>query len=243
MKKKIICISIITLILITVSFFVILNINKKEIIQNKNISENILEESKETKVINNVPEIEQKELTIDVYNVENSTEKQGETEDKKDVKIQTQNGNINISPEINTQNKSCNNNNDTIIQNKQTEIVSRKQEEKKQEAIIQKQEENTENIITQTKEEPKQEIGEKYITNNDMINKIKNIINSNPSEDMKTYGYNVIVDSSIPALTNQFTFSEKRVLDKITYKFGTIRIYSQDYYNNGKYICTQCFII
>lgn len=242
MKKKIICISIITLIVITVSLLIILNINKKEVIQNKSISENTLEESKKTEVINNVPEIEQKELTIDVYNVENSTEKQGETEEKKDVKIQTQNGNINISPKINTQNKSSNNN-DTIIQNKQTEIVSRKQEEKKQETIIQKQEENTENIITQTKEEPKQEIGEKYITNNDMINKIKNTINNNPSEDMKTYGYNVIVDSSIPALTNQFTFSEKRVLDKITYKFGTIRIYAQDYYNNGKYICTQCFVI
>lgn len=119
--------------------------------------------------------------------------------------------------------------------------------------------ENNNNNTPKTKEEsiqtvpetPKQEvikeqsviIGEEYKTNDAMINTIKNVINSNQSEDMKLYGYNVVVDSSIIDITSQFTYTEQRVIDKIKYKFGTIRIYARDYYNNGEYICTQCYII
>lgn len=115
------------------------------------------------------------------------------------------------------------------------------------------------NNTPQTKEEtiqtipeaPKQEvvieqpviIGEEYKTNDTMINTIRNVINSNQSEDMKLYGYNIVVDSSIVDVTSQFTYTEQRVIDKIKYKFGTIRIYARDYYNNGQYICTQCYII
>ena len=115
------------------------------------------------------------------------------------------------------------------------------------------------NNTPQTKEEtiqtipeaPKQEVvieqpvivGEEYKTNNTMINTIRNVINSNQSEDMKLYGYNIVVDSSIVDVTSQFTYTEQRVIDKIKYKFGTIRIYARDYYNNGQYICTQCYII
>lgn len=86
-------------------------------------------------------------------------------------------------------------------------------------------------------------IGEEYKINNTMINTIKNIINSNQSEDMKLYGYNIVVDSSIVETTSQFTYTEQRVIDKIKYKFGIIIIYARDYYNNGQYICTQCYII
>ena len=115
------------------------------------------------------------------------------------------------------------------------------------------------NNTPQTKEEtiqtipeaPKQEvvieqpviIGEEYKTNDTMINTIRNVINSNQSEDMKLYGYNIVVDSSIVDVTSQFTYTEQRVIDKIKYKFGTIRIYARDYYNNRQYICTQCYII
>ena len=115
------------------------------------------------------------------------------------------------------------------------------------------------NNTPQTKEEtiqtipeaPKQEVvieqpvivGEEYKTNDTMINTIRNVINSNQSEDMKLYGYNIVVDSSIVDITSQFTYTEQRVSDKIKYKFGTIRVYARDYYNNGQYICTQCYII
>ena len=130
--------------------------------------------------------------------------------------------------------------------------------------IIEVKKESTEikennNNTPQTKEEsiqtvpetPKQEvvkeqsvmIGEEYKTNDAMINTIKNVINSKQSEDMKLYGYKIVVDSSIVDITSQFTYTEQRVSDKIKYKFGTIRVYARDYYNNGQYICTQCYII
>ena len=130
--------------------------------------------------------------------------------------------------------------------------------------IIEVKKESTEikennNNTPQTKEEsiqtvpetPKQEvvkeqsvmIGEEYKKYDAMINTIKNVINSKQSEDMKLYGYNIVVDSSIVDITSQFTYTEQRVIDKIKYKFGTIRVYARDYYNNGQYICTQCYII
>ena len=97
-------------------------------------------------------------------------------------------------------------------------------------------------VIIEVKEEIKQDV-EEYKINNQMINKLKEIIKNNETEDMKNYGYEIVVDSSIVELTNQFTLTEQRVLNKIRLKYGTIRIYSQDYYFNGEYITTQCFII
>lgn len=84
---------------------------------------------------------------------------------------------------------------------------------------------------------------EKYVKNDAMINKIKNVIQNNESDFMKQYGYNIVVDSSIKAQTNQFTYTENRVKGYITYKFGTIRIYAEDYYVNGNLIMTECYIL
>lgn len=84
---------------------------------------------------------------------------------------------------------------------------------------------------------------ENYVKNDAMINKIKNVIQNNESDFMKQYGYNIVVDSSIKAQTNQFTYTENRVKSYITYKFGTIRIYAEDYYVNGNLIMTECYIL
>lgn len=128
-------------------------------------------------------------------------------------------------------------------------------EVKKESTEIKENNNNTpqtkEKSIQTVPETPKQEvvkeqpvmIGEEYKTNDAMINTIKNVINSKQSEDMKLYGYNIVVDSTIVDITSQFTYTEQRVIDKIKYKFGTIRVYARDYYNNGQYICTQCYII
>lgn len=83
---------------------------------------------------------------------------------------------------------------------------------------------------------------EEYRYNDAMTQTIINIINSNPSQYMQTDGYNVVVDSSITSLTNQFTFTEERVKNKILYKAGTIKVYAQDYYNNGELLFTECYI-
>ena len=76
-----------------------------------------------------------------------------------------------------------------------------------------------------------------------MIQKIKVTIENNVTEDMKKYGYEIVVDSSIKELTNQFTFTESRVKNNIKYSFGTIRIYAEDYYSNGQLIMTECYIL
>ena len=91
-----------------------------------------------------------------------------------------------------------------------------------------------------TPEPPKEET--KYVRNDAMINRIKSVIENNPSEYMLEHGYNIVVDSSIKDKTNQFTFSETRVKGFITYRFGTIRIYAEDYYKNGQLIMTECYI-
>lgn len=105
----------------------------------------------------------------------------------------------------------------------------------------------TENKVIQKDETKQQQTSdtkkEEYKRNNRMIEKMKNIIQKNETEDMKKYGYEIVVDSSIKEMTNQFTYTEDRVKQKITWKFGTIKIYAEDYYCNGQYIMTECYII
>lgn len=103
------------------------------------------------------------------------------------------------------------------------------------------------NVQENTKEEIIQETSksvpvEEYKVNNDMINKMKQTINNNKSEDMIEFGYNIIVDSSIVTKTNYFTYTDKRLISKLTYRFGAIRIYARDLYVNGEYAHTECFI-
>ena len=76
-----------------------------------------------------------------------------------------------------------------------------------------------------------------------MIERIRQVINNNATEDMKKYGYNIVVDSSIKNSVNQFTFTENRVKNMIRYSFGTIKIYAEDYYSNGQLIMTECYIL
>ena len=99
-----------------------------------------------------------------------------------------------------------------------------------------------EKIPEQKKEETKAENTSYYKRNDQMIEKIRNAIIRNESEDMKEYGYEIIVDSSIKEKTNQFTFTENRVKSSIVNRFGTIRIYAEDYYVNNQLIMTECYI-
>lgn len=126
-----------------------------------------------------------------------------------------------------------NNKQETPTQNNQEQI--KQEEPKKEESKVEKQEE--------TKVEQEKKNIEEYKINQEMINRIKTIIKNNETEDMKTYGYEIVVDSSIPELTNEFTFTEKRVINKITWSCGIIKIYARDYYYNGNLVSTQCFIL
>lgn len=139
---------------------------------------------------------------------------------------------------------------------KQEQKPTTQQTENKQEEQIQQEEIKKEDIKVeeQVKEEKQEEtkveqeqqeqiITEEYKINEEMIDRIRIIIENNETADMKNYGYEIVPDSTIPELTNEFTFTEQRVINKITWKSGIIRIYARDYYFNGNYISTQCFII
>ena len=123
----------------------------------------------------------------------------------------------------------------------QTEIQEKKED-------IKENTKDEQNLNIEIKEEVVEEHiesipNEEYKVNNEMINKMKNYILNNPSEDMKQYGFEVVVDSSIVELTNQFTYTEQRMRDQLTWRFGTIRIYALDYYCNGNLVMTECFIL
>lgn len=120
-------------------------------------------------------------------------------------------------------------------------------EEVKQEKL-EEEKETKEDAKEETKEETVQEeiteeITEEYRENTNLINTMKNYIINNPSADMKAYGFEVVVDSSIVELTNQFTYTEQRMRDQLKWRFGTIKIYARDYYYNGEFVITQCFIL
>jgi glycerophosphoryl diester phosphodiesterase len=129
----------------------------------------------------------------------------------------------------------------TVVNNsQQTNIAS---ETKKEEQPEKQQETIAQTTQTESKNTENKVMTEELKRNDEMIAKIKSVIQNNVTEDMKNYGYEIVVDSSIKELTNQFTYTEQRVIDKITWKFGTIRIYAEDYYYNGQFIMTECYII
>ena len=139
-----------------------------------------------------------------------------------------------------------------VVENTNKEIIENnpvKKEEKKEtvKPEVPKEEPKQEPVIPETKPEVNvpavQPPSEEYRYNEAMTQQIINIINSNPSQFMISDGYTVVVDSSIIPLTNQFTFTEERVKNKILYKAGTIKVYAQDYYVGGQYLFTECYIM
>lgn len=149
----------------------------------------------------------------------------------------------------NTQSVNATNKKQQVAVKEQTTVV----ESKPQEVTTTTQ--ATPSQTTQTKSTPTQSSSsqttavtpsvpaEEFKRNDQMINKIKAVIQNNETDLMKTYGYNIVVDPSIKTLTNQFTFYEDRVINSLRNKFGTIRIYAEDCYKNGQFIMTECYII
>ena len=132
-----------------------------------------------------------------------------------------------------------------VTQNSKSQVVVASKNETVTETQVTKEQETKEIKPTETKVEttPAVQKTEKYVRNDSMISRIKQVIENNATDDMKNFGYNIVVDSSIKNKTNQFTFAESRVINAIRLKFGTIRIYAEDYYYNGQLIMTQCYIL
>ena len=189
--------------------------------------------------------IEEKEKDLNIADINETKENNSIIEDevnntKQEVsEVATYSVTNTIKKEANNQKNIVQENNNQVVEKVNTDIV--KQDEIKNDNIgsaINK-DISQEKIVVEDNKTPIEE----YRINEKKIAEIRNIINSNPSEDMKLYGYEIVVDSSITEITTQFTFTEKRVKDKIAWKFGIIRIYAQDYYKNGQYITTECYLI
>lgn len=166
---------------------------------------------------------------------------QNEIKDNKEEKATvTSNTSTNIKQEVKENEQTVikenvNKNQEKVIDNDKNEIP--KSEENKSQQI---KEETIQKDIESKNDE--KVVSKYYQINEVMIEKIKNTIEKNVTDDMKKYGYSIVVDSSIKEKTNQFTFTENRVKAAITNRFGTIRIYAEDYYVDGQLIMTECYI-
>lgn len=231
MNIKKILIGTTTILFIIIFICVLITLKKsKKIDVGKNVNvffESTPQLEENLKVENNTIEFETTD-TID----QSQVKKTPEVKEQQEIQETSQQGKNSVSPRVNT--------NETTSQVSQT--ISKTQVENKESMPTQTQEKNE--IVTPPSTETKVETmnEEKYIRNDKIISKIKSVINSNPSEYMKTYGYNIVVDNSIKEHCNQFTFTENRIKSYITYCFGTIRIYAEDYYKNGQLIMTECYI-
>lgn len=191
--------------------------------------------------------IEEKQEVLDIVDTNESKEIENNSIIEDEINnIKQENSEVATYSVTNTIKKEANNqknivqeNNNQVVDEVNTDIVKHDEIENNNIDPAISKEIQQENIIVKENKAPIEE----YKINEKKIAEIRNIINSNPSEDMKLYGYEIVVDSSITEVTTQFTFTEKRVKDKIAWKFGTIRIYAQDYYRNGQYITTECYLI
>ena len=184
--------------------------------------------------------IEEKQEVLDIVDTNEAKEIENKVNNSKqeNSEVATYSETNTIKKEANNQKNIVQENNNQVVDEVNTDIVKQNEIENNKDSAINK-EIPQEKVLVEENTAPTEE----YKINEKKIAEIRNIINSNPSEDMKLYGYEIVVDSSITEVTTQFTFTEKRVKDKIAWKFGTIRIYAQDYYRNGQYITTECYLI
>lgn len=229
--KKKICIIIIIILAFIILGSVLLFFTKKDIEVAKNQENQLQEENIATEnSINN--EIDENSITQNKVTENNTiTEVQDNMDDS----------NANNTKKVTVESTP------KVAQNSKSQVAVVPKKETVNETQVAEKQEIQENKHEEPKEENSSQESqtnvEKYVRNDSMINRIKQVIQNNETQDMKAFGYNIVVDSSIKNQTNQFTFTESRVINAIRLKFGTIRIYAEDFYKNGQLIMTECYIL
>lgn len=122
------------------------------------------------------------------------------------------------------------NSNDKVNKKEKAEEQKTITSQVKQETIPEKKQEET------PKQEIKQETVRTVKRNGNYIQKIKDYIEAND-----TSTYSIKEDASIVNTSSGFTYSEFNLSSYIG-NYSTYRIYAQDYYVNGKYVETRCYI-
>ena len=193
-----------------------------EVVENKDNSISELESNKQE---NNNSYVETNSNKVEQHKPVSNSNKPVETKTqsnaiKENIKEEPK---VNVNENNNTQNINTNN----------------KPKEEKQNVVQQPQEKQEE------KNEIKQEVVQQPVRevrrNDEMIQKIKNYISTHETERMKKYGYSFVVDPEVVKITHPFTYSEFN-MNSCLNRTGEYRIYAQDYYYNGKYVETQCFV-
>lgn len=234
--KKIIIFIITILILGVIAMYSCIQNSKRiqdEKIKNDNNNLEIAEITDELKEENN--------LLVENANTETIIEQPKAIDNTEVSKKETSNEIKKDNSNIKTSKQPQGNKSNSISKNVNENKNEPKKEVKNESNVMPKDETDQQQTSNTKKEESVKK--EEYKINNQMIETIKNVIKKYETEDMKKYGYEIVVDSSIKEMTNQFTYTEDRVKQKITWKFGTIKIYAEDYYCNGQYIMTECYII
>lgn len=230
-RKKKICIGIIIFLTFVILGNLIIFFTKKDIKVAENQENQLQEENIATEnSINNV--IDENTITQNEVTENNTiTESQDTMADS----------NVNNTKKVTLESTP------KVAQNSKSQVAVVPKKETATETQVAEKQETQENKQEKTKEESSLQVSqtnvEKYVRNDSMISRIKQVIQNNETQDMKTFGYNIVVDSSIKNQTNQFTFTESRVINAIRLKFGTIRIYAEDFYKNGQLIMTECYIL
>lgn len=236
MNKKKICIVIIGILILIILACILINIFTRKNISVSNNEKNTIQEEN-TIALNEI--VGNNLAVVDENIIKNDVPQ--DTNISKEEKIKTSN-NKETSKETIQNNQKVKSNKE---QNHKVQVPVTSTEEtqaKPQENINNNKEDKPTSVPSQKPVKP-EENTEKYISNDNIINKIKQVIKENETANMKDFGYNIVVDSSIKNQTNQFTYTTNRVINSIKSKFGTIRIYAEDYYKNGNLVMTMCYIL
>lgn len=236
MNKKKICIVIIGVLILIILACILINIFTRKNISVSNNEKNTIQEEN-TIALNEI--VGNNLAVVDENIIKNDVPQ--DTNISKEEKIKTSN-NKETSKETIQNNQKVKSNKE---QNHKVQVPVTSTEEtqaKPQENINNNKEDKPTSVPSQKPVKP-EENTEKYISNDNIINKIKQVIKENETANMKDFGYNIVVDSSIKNQTNQFTYTTNRVINSIKSKFGTIRIYAEDYYKNGNLVMTMCYIL
>ena len=194
------------------------------------------ENVEETKTIENVK-------TSNVENNKTKTESQPVTQPKQETKVENK---TTSTAKTNTQNNNVNNQTNTNT-NQNTQSVNTQVQAPKQEQQVQQTPQVTQQPqVKQEEQKPVQEVVPAQPTrevrrNDAMIQKIKTYISTHETERMKKNGYSFVVDASVTKMTHPFTYSEYNMQTCLDMT-GQIYVYAQDYYVNGQYVETQCYV-
>ena len=207
-------------------------------IQNTEIKKAEIEQPKENTTV-------KQENNVTTSNIENKTktESQPVTPKKQETKVENKTTN---TAKANTQNNNTNNQVNTNTQQNTQSVNTQIQVPKQEQQVQQTLQVTQQPQVKQEEQKPVQEVVPAQPTrevkrNDEMIQKIKTYISTHETERMKKYGYSFVVDPSVVKITNPFTYSEFN-MEACLNRIGEYRIYAQDYYVNGQYLETQCFV-